>query len=816
MVREETLRAVISAKESISKQMKSAARSTRSFKREMKETGHQALGSSQEMESVRRELENVSGDAMQGAAAMREFDEQTEEAGSEAAQSAAKVGALEAALSGLSAQSLQAGASMRAAESGMDFDTDVEVIRRLSRVINNLPDGVVRLSDTVDELGVVMDKSKSTGLEMAKALGRVDDMSDETMDSIIDSSESLKALELRMEDSSDKGGKLASNFQDLNSGARDLVDANIASASSLKELEQRIDESGDEALGTAEQVDQLEGEVRSLIDEAIAASATTDTLEGRIDELGDEMAQAAGGGAALAASLQAVSSAAGEASVNVGPFNTNVRRAIVALPVLIGLAGSFVTVLYGVAAGAAAAGGALAMLFAGGLIGKAEAMVQSSEDLENRMEALQRIFSEFGASLAAATEPLQDLSNQQATITFLEGLVTLVGDLSNSVARLAPLFGRVSNALGGTFWREEAQGIAELEMMVRQLMPLLQDMTYFVLTQLPDLIAWLREETVRTAPAMGDLAVSMLPLVANLIEFTNTLLRLTLPAISILINIISPLVAALASIPDPLMAATLAFIIVTAAVSTYATSASIATAATTALYAALSPIIGVLAGIIGSVSIVAIKIAALTAVIVGLITYLDLWDDILNGLIWAWNMLIELIEFSINSIIAISNAVWELMGPLSILLPFIGGAIFVISNWKEIMDAARNAIEALGNAIKWLSKMADKYLGGIISDVTEAQKKVDEIGGVDLSAGKFGQPAGTSEGGPSRGSGATGQGGSGSTLTPSERADQLRENRREYTFDFSNSSFGDGMSERDIEKAVEKALRKAEETESDR
>lgn len=575
-------------------------------------------------------------------------------------------------------------------------------------------------------------------------------------------------------------------------------------------------QAGTTAATSTASMEAVEGQLEDVAGDALKGAAAMRAYREQVDEVGDESAEAAAQTATLGTALRSAAVAAGEASVNVGPFNTSVRRAVVALPAMIGLVGSLGAALWGVTIAAGAAAGALGLLFAGGLVGLTETMVENSADLETRMAALEELMVQFGGAVDQATEPLQDMANQEMAMDTLLGLATLIGDVSNSVAHLESVFAQAGAVLGNTFWLEEARGIAELETMVRQLMPILQDMTFYVLTKLPDLLAWLRTETLKVAPAFGDFAVSLVPVLANLIQFSGTILRLTLPALSLLINAITPVLAALAAMPDALVAASIAFVAATVVLSAYDVAAIAANISTWSLVAAIDALIASIATLLAPITVTVVAIAALIAAVVGAITYFGLWGDILNVLIGTWNALVELVELSVNAFIGLSKWLENLLGPLLLLVPGFGMVMWVVANFNEIVTTAQRVIEKTQQAWENFVKSVMKYVGPVLDAIGRAEKKVDESGGVELDSAKLDTPAATSKGGPSRDEDGGGAGGPGSGPGAEARSQQLQGNREEYNFDFSNSNIGGDLSERDIERVVEKALNKKKEKNSDR
>jgi len=611
-------------------------------------------------------------------------------------------------------------------------------------------------------------------------------------------------------------------------GTRELRDAmaqTIASSSGLvgaidttedqtEEYERTIAGLARDSVQAAATQEFLAEGIEDASEAAISAAAAMRTYESRVDEVGDESVEAAAESAGLASSLQAAAAAAGGASVNMGPLNTSIKSAVVALPVLIGLLGSLSAALGGVAIAGGGAAGALGALFVGGLVGRAEAMAAASSELEGRGEALERMMTQLGSAVDEAAAPLQTLASQEAAMSVLGGLVTLVGDLSRSAARLRETFAPVAARLGGTFWAEEARGIAELEKAVTDLLPILEDLAFFVLAELPDLIAWLRSEALRVVPALGDFATSAIPVVRELAEIGSTLLRLTLPALSILLDALVPILDLFTLLPDSLIVAAAAFGVVSAALVTYGGVAALAASATAALDAAITALLaklGAIATVLSGGTV--LLVAALVAAVVGAITYFDLWDDILRSLVGAWNALVEVIEFGINAFVVASRAIESILGPATVLIPVIGQLMWLIANFGEVVNFVTGAIDALSEAWSNFVRTVTQSLEPVFRGLERVMTMIDQAGGIQLEGAKLDTPSAAATGGPSRkGQWETMEG---SSQGIRQRAREIRQAREEYNFNFSGATFNGDTSKRDVERAVERAIERRRSRNSD-
>lgn len=613
-----------------------------------------------------------------------------------------------------------------------------------------------------ETLRAIISAKETLGQTMRKAASGVRDLGEETRETARDTVAAAKSM--------DTTETVANSYKrTLSSLSRTSTEA----AFSQEMLEEQIQEAGSAA--------------QILVAQMRAAAAAT-------DKQGDEARETAMENIGLAASFKAVGAAVASTNVNFGPFNTSVRRLLIALPALIAVLGALAAALLGVATAGFTAAGALAALFAGGLIGAAENMAATSADIEDRAEALQEIFVQLGGAIDEATEPIQQLAQQEMVADVLGGLVTIIGDLASSAAELAPLFGRVGDRLDEVFWAEEARGIAEVERMIAELMPFLEDLVFTILTQLPDLIAWLTQQTKRSGDAIGDFTTSFIALVRELTEVGVTIVRFTGPAFSLLFDVLAGLLDIVSNIPDPLLAAATAFAVAAVASTLYAGGAFLAAGASAAWSAAMAPLLGALGTLASILGAPVIAVAALIAAVVAIISWLGLWDDILNVIIGAWNVFVSILEYVINTIAICVKWLDNFLG----VSKTVGGIIAWLAKlWQDFVEWLEPAVEFLQRFLELMNLIGD-----------EARRQ----GGVSLEAAKLEQPAAAAKGGPSRGGSADTMAGASPGVR--ERSRELR-GGNQYSFDFSGASFGGNMSQRTIEQMVRDAVEKAESQSSD-
>ncbi len=595
----------------------------------------------------------------------------------------------------------------------------------------------------------------------------------------------------------------------------EMASSMVGAQASAGLFENRMEELKEEVQQTTGALGSLAAADAGVAASFVQASSTAKVLEERIDEVGDEAKETTAEVTGLRTALASMATVIGRASVNIGPFNTKVRYAVLALPLLIALVGAATTAFAGLAVAVVAATGALAALFAGGILVQLDQMERHMASIENRMDAMSELASMFADSLEEVTEPLQTIASQEAALNILSGMLQIAGDLANSAAYLQSQFGAVGERLDEIFWAEEAQGIAELEKLIIELLPYLERLTRSLLRGIPDLLRWLRTETDKLLPSMGSFINTIIVTAKELTELGGVLMRIVLPPLSLLLFMINPLLDALSEVPPSLYAAATAFTLTSVALYTYSGGISLAAAGTWAFNAALAVTEALLAPFTAGLSGATLAIAALAGVTAGAITYFDAWNDTINMAIGVWNFAIETLEFLINSFIILSNAIWDLQGPLVMMIPFFGLIVTAIANWEKIMWALKKAIDAVRNIWNLFVQDVLKYIEPIQRFFETLNEAMEAEGGVDLSSARIEPRSGPStrqRGGrdAARSRAETGSGGQ-----VAERAQEFRQQGEGHYFDFRHSNIG-SSSERDIERAVTKALKYKKSRSSDR
>lgn len=574
-------------------------------------------------------------------------------------------------------------------------------------------------------------------------------------------------------------------FEALNASllATETISRAMNSAANATEM------AGDEAVQSGVEFGSLGSALDQVDDEAIQMAVGMRTAKGAVDEMGDEALQAALETKALDSAMDDAATSSLGLAASMGPLRGSIGTMgpLVAgvVPPLFGLAGA----LGGVATAAGTAAGGIAAIAFGGLQRKAENMAAASSEFEDSSEAMQAIFKDFGSQLKEATEPLQTAANTEFAMSGLEGLIELVGIASRGFAQMSGTLREVGSMFGGEILASAPAVFDELDATLTALMPSLEALAS-VLGDVPLLIAFLRESTVRVQSEMIGLGGAVVDAAAGLTTLGVAILDVVLPVLNPLLSLIGWTATLIGSLPEPVLAAAGAFAVYTAVVAVYGGVAGAAAAATGVLATA----VGV---ITAPISATAVAIGALIAAVVGVISYFGLWDDIIGVIMGAWNALVSYIEFSIETMVLVGTVIGQLIGTMWDLVLTVTGLGTILdwlgSMWDWIVGVINDAIDMI---MGWI----DSAIAAIQSLMDWAMSVVNAIPGVSVDFGDIQETINLD---------ALKGGDTGEQEDSPDKVDQS-EKKKEATnhYDFSGADFG-GASQSQVEQTVAEAVRKA-------
>ena len=551
---------------------------------------------------------------------------------------------------------------------------------------------------------------------------------------------------------------------------------------------------GDEAVQSGVEFGSLGSALDQVDDEAIQMGVGMRTAKGAVDEMGDEALQAALETKALDSAMDDAATSSLGLAASMGPLRGSIGTMgpLVAgvVPPLFGLAGA----LGGVATAAGAAAGGIAAIAFGGLQRKAENMAAASSQFEDSSEAMQAIFKDFGSQLKEATEPLQTAANTEFAMAGLEGVIELVGIASRGFAQMSGTLREVGSMFGGEILASAPAVFDELDTTLTALMPSLEALAS-MLGDVPQLIAFLRESTVRVQSEMIGLGGAVVDAAAGLTTLGVAILDLVLPVLNPLLSLVGWTATLIGSLPEPVLAAAGAFAVYTAVVAVYGSVAGAAAAAT-----------GVLAGAIGvitaPISATALAIGALIGAVVGIITYFGLWGDIIGFVKGVWNALVEIVEFAIQVTYGMILAIEDLLGPLTFLLGPLGVVIWTIANLGEIIKFVGGVFDwfmgVVNTVISTVMGWVDTAIGAIQQLMDWAMSVVNAIPGVSVDFGDV-QKTVNLDGLKA---------GEDTESAPEDKDKGKTKKEAKAHYDFRGADFS-GTSQSQVEQTVTEAVRKA-------
>ncbi|MDS0284677.1 hypothetical protein [Haloarcula onubensis] len=567
-------------------------------------------------------------------------------------------------------------------------------------------------------------------------------------------------------------------------------------SSSLRGIAGAADSAGAAAAASSVEFGAFGEALDAVDDDAMELAVGAHTAKGAVDELGDESLESAAELQTLSGSMGAASASSAGLAASLGPLRGSISSlgpiAAGVVPPLIGLGGA----LGGLATAGGGAAAGIAAIAGAGLQRKAENMAAASSEFADSGEAMQAIMDELKASMSEAIAPLKTMASTEFAMAGLEGLVELTGIAATSIAELQDTLMPLGSALGADVLEAAPVIFDEIGMTVEALSGQLEGLGG-VIQDIPEMIAWFREQAVALTPELGNFAGSLIGATAAIGSFGTSILELILPPLSVALDLIGYFAGLLAAIPKPLLAAAGAFAIYTAAVAVYGGVAGVAAAAST-----------VLAGTIGAltapISGTALAIAAVIGAVVGIITYFGWWEDIINVVTAAWNGFVEIVEFGIEITYAMIKAIGDILGPIALVLGPLGVLIWTIDNLGRIIDWA-------GQMFRWFSGLVNDVVSNVLGWVDTAvsairdlmdwaMNVVNAIPGVNIDFGNIQENIELD----ALKSGGGDEGGEQEEKTESEQT----KNEAKNHYDFRGADFG-GASATDVERTVSEAIRKA-------
>jgi len=594
--------------------------------------------------------------------------------------------------------------------------------------------------------------------------------------------------------------RVAESMQDGAVAGSELAAGMSWSESEASSLTRQLGAANSElAEGAAEGAIYAEG-MSEVAQEQAEASATAAMLQREIDEVGDEALTSA-------AQMQAFESSVRDAGdsqlrANIAGISGRLRMvgavAAAAVPPLLAMGSG----LAGIGAvGGAGAAGAFGFS-AAGLQSRAEEMARFSDELETAADAREQLMEGFMGDLEEATNALQTPAAEQFAMRNMQAAVDIVGSMSDELADAQPLIFGIAGAFREAAVETSPELFAAVMTQLEELSPLLMDLTG-TLRRLPELVAWLGDMAQRTGPELLTFGSALVEVTAGISELGASIVDVALPPLNTMLFVLGGALSVFELLPDRIQNAAVSFFLIGGAAVVASTALGMLSAAASAAMTSLGALAGTVTILGGVLTLPIWAVAALGAGAVALASHFGVLEDSTGLVVDTWNELVDIAELAVNGVLWLSDTVYDLAGPFTLLLGPMGLAIATL----ELLQAT---VRAVGDGIDWLIKKM-KELGQWIRstfapaiDLYESLKeRAGEEGGVDLGAAKIGRDDDDDPGG----SGA--DGGDGSPPAPPAAGAPTTGSGDGVTVDMSNSEFGGSTTESDVKQWVKDGVREA-------
>lgn len=435
-------------------------------------------------------------------------------------------------------------------------EEDVKRIQEVSDSFDTIPDNVRQTSGSLSEVANRTEKAKEEAREFSERLDSFDGFTSDQFDELVKGSSNIDELEYKTRQIDEN---LADDlFGDMSTDSRDMVDASFAGETDIqntRRFKNQINETGDEATETAGEMSAANAAVSAWITNAMLGRSATSSFAREVDELGDEMTETTAKGVAMNELLEDLAGA----NVNFGPMNLSLARMAQLLPAIIAMMGSLVSVASGFALGGLGAGAGLGTILGGGAWFMGEQIAAGDPDIAGPMEGLQELGSRIRPELENALQPLKQAEFGTLFMDTLEGAIAFIGDLATSFSRLSTVLIPFFERIGAKFWQQQPEFFAEMEKLIVAMLPYVEDFIVYFLNNMPDALAFVREEATKLIPVWGDFLTSIVDLFAVLSRLGGVIFNLILPPLTLLADlatsILGPIVTVLAPAVEALAAA---------------------------------------------------------------------------------------------------------------------------------------------------------------------------------------------------------------------------------------------------------------------
>jgi len=396
-----------------------------------------------------------------------------------------------------------------------------------------------------------------------------------------DSIRQLDQLEQGVDKVASQQGVLGSVTQETERRIDQEADAFARAAEdslSLAEMKE-IAEGNNKALARAAGVTQasINEEAESMVNARLSAGALAEKLDDVNEELYEQaiaMGQSSSAAMAWATSMRGMEEAAEDAedevsdlnreitefsfetlaaSINIGPFNFQLRQMAIQIPALLTLFGGLTTSIAGVTAAAITAGVAFGGIFGAGLLTMGEQAAEANSELEGTMEGIQHVMEGFRDQLVNALEPLQNQQSIQMLERFVDGVARLVNISARGIAGMQDFLSVFQADIGRSFFHNMPNLVVEIQETIRAFAPFINDFIYWFMDALPRALAFFEEQGVRILPTIAAFGKQLIETTKEFSRFGVTLFKAVLPVLGVFLQTLTDVVKVVNSIPDGLL-----------------------------------------------------------------------------------------------------------------------------------------------------------------------------------------------------------------------------------------------------------------------
>ena len=405
----------------------------------------------------------------------------------------------------------------------------------LNKVNEDLSDVSVeamQAAQTSEELGSAMDTASRAQSKLSGTADATESKLDEEAQTFREALRSANSLAEAKDAASRANSVLSSTARRTEEAVEDEIGAMYRMVQASGTVSEFVDRLRNSNLAAAQAADILEEEMDDLSVASLSAALPAKFFAMVLDDVEDNLEEVDDQAQKAALSIAGLGGAFSSTSLNIGPFNFALRRAAVQIPQLVITTGALATSLLGLASAATIAGGALAGIFAGGLIAKADRVAASSSDIEGRLEALEEIAGNVRDMFIRALEPLIDAESIgifEGTLTSLATTVNLLAQVADNLQDDLVAAGQeISNAFGDN----STAILREMENVTEAFLPLIVDLFGYFANELPDALQFFQNEGVSFTRTLGEIGKQIISFFRTFTEVGIPILEGAITAIS--------------------------------------------------------------------------------------------------------------------------------------------------------------------------------------------------------------------------------------------------------------------------------------------